>query len=203
MALTGNKPIGGQPFHILGLDLLIDRELKAWILEVNDHPSLNIYHSKEYMGMRNYDEDICETDLYVKKRVVSDCINLCMKKTSTISEIDCLGSLTKILPNSSDEEASSLNACVHALRQLFYRLAPIKNKASINSGNFEKLVTSKPIADRDLKKYDLNLIFQQESQSQKQVYFLDFCFILLSLWTKKVRTETEDDFQGFVQNLLA
>lgn len=117
MALTGNKPIGGQPFHILGLDLLIDRDYKAWILEVNDHPSLNIYHSTEAMGgSKHTDEDICETDLYVKTKVVTDCINLCMKKISTIQEIDCMGSLSKILPNSADEDADGLNSLMQSLR---------------------------------------------------------------------------------------
>jgi hypothetical protein len=35
--------ITGKPFQILGFDLLLDSNLKAWVLEVNDHPSLNIY----------------------------------------------------------------------------------------------------------------------------------------------------------------
>ena len=42
-ALSGQKDVAGKPFQILGLDLLIDKDLKAWVLEVNDHPSLNIY----------------------------------------------------------------------------------------------------------------------------------------------------------------
>jgi hypothetical protein len=42
-ALSNTMEITGKPFQILGFDLLIDRDLKAWILEVNDHPSLNIY----------------------------------------------------------------------------------------------------------------------------------------------------------------
>ena len=47
MALTGNKPLVNQPFQILGFDLMLDKNLKAWVLEVNDHPSLNIYFSTE------------------------------------------------------------------------------------------------------------------------------------------------------------
>jgi D-alanine-D-alanine ligase-like ATP-grasp enzyme len=47
--LSGGKAIEGQPFQILGFDFLIDQNLKAWILEVNDHPSLNIYFDTAFM----------------------------------------------------------------------------------------------------------------------------------------------------------
>ena len=60
-AMTGLIDSQGKPFQILGLDLLIDAELKAWVLEINDHPSLNIYFNpKETMEEREMtDEDIC------------------------------------------------------------------------------------------------------------------------------------------------
>ncbi len=64
----------------MGFDLILDEKLKAWVLEVNDHPSLNIYHSTEFLDTRpKHDEDVCPIDLYVKSRVVKDCINLARK----------------------------------------------------------------------------------------------------------------------------
>lgn len=42
-AISNQTDVAGKPFQILGFDLLIDNKLKAWILEINDHPSLNIY----------------------------------------------------------------------------------------------------------------------------------------------------------------
>lgn len=51
MTMTHNKPIPGKPFQILGLDLMIDKELKTLVLEVNDHPSLNIFfYNSEVFG---------------------------------------------------------------------------------------------------------------------------------------------------------
>ena len=76
----------------MGFDLLIDDKLKTWILEVNDHPSLNIYFDKEYMSHRVMtEEDVCPLDLYVKSRVTRDTIILA-KKTA-ISEIKSYNSL--------------------------------------------------------------------------------------------------------------
>ena len=60
---------------------MIDESLKAWILEVNDHPSLNIYFDTSFMQTRKMEEeDICQVDLYVKSRVVTDSIKLAKKK---------------------------------------------------------------------------------------------------------------------------
>jgi len=76
----------------LGFDLLIDDKLKTWILEVNDHPSLNIYFDKEYMSHRVMtEEDVCPMDLYVKSRVTRDTIILAKKVA--ISEIKSFNSL--------------------------------------------------------------------------------------------------------------
>ena len=50
LSINGNKPISGKPFQILGIDILIDEALKAWVLEVNINPSLNIYFEGDYMA---------------------------------------------------------------------------------------------------------------------------------------------------------
>lgn len=36
-----------KSFHILGIDILIDENLNAWLMEVNANPSLNVYVDKE------------------------------------------------------------------------------------------------------------------------------------------------------------
>ena len=77
----GSKECVGRPFHILGFDLMLDSMHKAWILEVNGHPSLNIYFEKEFLNIsKKSDADVCPIDLYVKGRVVKDAIKLATKK---------------------------------------------------------------------------------------------------------------------------
>ena len=34
----------GRPFHIFGIDVLIDSNLKAWLLEINISPSLTVFN---------------------------------------------------------------------------------------------------------------------------------------------------------------
>lgn len=80
MKMTRQGTVKGKPFQILGFDLLIDENLKAWILEINDNPSLNIYFDTEYMRTKKMEEyDICQVDLYVKGALVTDTILLAKK----------------------------------------------------------------------------------------------------------------------------
>ena len=37
----------GDCFQIIGVDVFIDKNLKPWVLEINDHPSMNINFNKE------------------------------------------------------------------------------------------------------------------------------------------------------------
>lgn len=80
--------------------MLIDKKLKAWVLEVNDHPSLNIYFDTS-TGLEKQEmteEDICQVDLHVKSRLVTDVVGLARKKRDDIMEISEHGSLTKVHP---------------------------------------------------------------------------------------------------------
>lgn len=79
---ANSEEINGQPFQILGFDLMIDAKLKAWILEVNAGPSLNICFQTEEINsvgkkVKTQEEgDFDPVDMFVKTRVVSDAVNL-------------------------------------------------------------------------------------------------------------------------------
>ena len=68
----------GDCFQILGFDIFIDSDLKAWIIEINDHPSLNILQTKE--GPDGLIKEPSEVDKYIKVKVVGDAIKLMSKK---------------------------------------------------------------------------------------------------------------------------
>jgi len=58
----------------LGFDVFIDSDLKVWVLEINDHPSLNILLTKE--GPKGLIKNPSEVDRYIKVKVVGDAIHL-------------------------------------------------------------------------------------------------------------------------------
>jgi len=84
--VTDGKDIKGQMFQLLGYDLMIDEDLNAWLLEINDHPSLNIYLEKE-----NPDGTTTNTlsliDLYVKKICFGDTMLLVRHGKQKVSEL--------------------------------------------------------------------------------------------------------------------
>ena len=55
--------------------------MRAWLLEINDNPSLYIYLEKDYMG-GGVEKEISRVDLEVKSTVVTDAILLAKKKES-------------------------------------------------------------------------------------------------------------------------
>lgn len=86
-SMAGQCP-DGKVFQIFGFDILLDRDLKAWILEINDHPSLNIMYTKEFMWAKKEDETLSYVDLHVKKTVMVDALKLVLKSPKKLSEID-------------------------------------------------------------------------------------------------------------------
>lgn len=114
------KLFKGQPFQVLGFDILVDQELKCWVLEINDHPSFNIYICKQpkRIGFKRLDEcqhqecPMSEVDRYVKKRIFTDVLDLVVKsRTRPVSEFagDTFGSLIKIFPSEKQEDTSAYN----------------------------------------------------------------------------------------------
>lgn len=75
---TNNKPLEGKYFQVLGYDILPDEDLNCYLLEINDHPSLNIHLEKDYMG-GGMGKTLSQIDLYVKKTVLGDAIKLAKK----------------------------------------------------------------------------------------------------------------------------
>ena len=69
----------GHVHQIFGFDILLDKDYKAWILEINDHPSFNVLYSKDFMGSKKEDEVLSFVDLHVKKTVTQECLRLVEK----------------------------------------------------------------------------------------------------------------------------
>ena len=62
-------------FHVLGLDILIDKKCKAWLMEINANPSLNVYNDKE-LPNGDIEQTLSEIDKFVKTNLVTDTIAL-------------------------------------------------------------------------------------------------------------------------------
>jgi len=67
-----------KAFHVLGLDVLIDKKFNAWLMEINSNPSLNIFLERDIPGaIEGATEKILqELDKHVKAQVVTEAIRI-------------------------------------------------------------------------------------------------------------------------------
>jgi len=98
VAATNNKPLEGKYFQILGFDILVNEALDCYLLEINDHPSLDIYLEKDFMGGGG-PKTLSKIDLHVKKTVLKDAIKVSKKK----EPVDNLGSLVRLDAKEDDK----------------------------------------------------------------------------------------------------
>ena len=97
----------GSCFQVLGFDVFIDSKLKAWVLEINDHPSLNIMLCLE--GEKGLIKEPSEVDKYIKVKVIGDAIKL-MRKYSTAearSEVEAYRCWHRLLPDHTSGDIDS------------------------------------------------------------------------------------------------
>ena len=88
-------------FQVIGFDVFVDSDLKAWVLEVNEHPSLNINLCLE--GDKGLIKHASEVDRHIKTTVVGDAIKLMKKHPKHRSEIEAYRGWRRILPSSGQE----------------------------------------------------------------------------------------------------
>eukprot|EP00347_Sterkiella_histriomuscorum_P015864 403355394 len=162
VAVASNmKPINGKYFQILGFDLLIDENLDAHLLEINDHPSLNIFLEKDYMG-GGMGKSLSQIDLYVKKRVVGDSIKLSKKSSQQLRDLQEFRSLTKIYPDEQDE-SSEVARLMNKLRQIYYEIAPCGIIKASQEYQASQYYSSTNIANSTHKVESIEKLFQNKN----------------------------------------
>ena len=73
-------------FQILGFDIFIDKNRKAWLLEINDHPSLNINFELE--GPKGLIKMESPIDKHIKCKILKDAFMIMTKQAqSTYSKL--------------------------------------------------------------------------------------------------------------------
>ena len=76
----------GDCFQLIGLDVFLDKDLKPWILEINESPSLNIELCKEGSVGQGLIKHPSEVDRYIKTLCMGDAYKLMLKTTAKNKE---------------------------------------------------------------------------------------------------------------------
>lgn len=170
-------------FQIFGFDVLIDKKLKAWLLEVNANPSLNMYLDKE-LPNGDLERTLCDLDKYLKSMVMQDAINIVKSKNSP----DVYGCFERILP-SKDSFYDQFYIWEEA-RKIFERLGGVKSPEFISSSQFQRLSKLRGMTNGKIVKasYDImykNVVNRSDSKLMAMEHFFDALEILAAKLFKK------------------
>ena len=161
-------------FHIIGVDIIFDEDCQPWLLELNGGPSFNIENP-----MRSKEEGspkISEVDLHVKSMVMGHAVKLCLKKKSIIDRYEEYDSYTQIYSPDIDQEKFQNNNILDGLYSLFGALAGQSFYPTLTMMKFTKInKILKLMAGKDLKKYELEIIYKKLLTYHDQMDF--YCFL--------------------------
>lgn len=178
-AAYGNNP-HGECFHVLGFDILLDENLKPWILEINNNPSLNIYHEDENNPDKKLKKNISKIsplDLHVKSMVVEDTLKIMSmsnEKKISIAKEGCFNSFRKILIEDNVENEKDIFGTIV---EIFGKLGGYKFKSTINASRFKKLAGLAGMTNQAFTKNDYDLLWTKmlrNNYDNKNMDFYDF-----------------------------
>ena len=139
------------------MDVLIDENLNAWLLEVNANPSLNVYTDKE-LPNGDIEQTLSELDKFVKTSLLSDVIKVVTTPNEHHKSLQELGCLQKILPidNGSLDELYLYSYA----EKMFEILAGQKSYDFITSSQFQKLSKYPGLTNAHILKAHYDIIYK-------------------------------------------
>ena len=148
------KNAQGDCFQILGFDIFLDSNLKAWLFEINDHPSLNINLEKE--GQKGLIKEVSEIDKYIKTKILGEAIGLMKKKSIKRSEIEQYKGYIRILP----DEGYDLYNAFSQLKGIYNKLQGT-SKAKLSMNKFANLSKVPGMTGEKLMKASYEIMFKR------------------------------------------
>lgn len=164
----------GKCFQVIGVDILIDENLKPWLLEINNNPSLNIEHELEVAKSG----PISPVDLMVKSMVVEDAINLVRKKPEKQLELEEFKSYEKVF-NGNEAEIEGMEV-IGKILEIYGKLSGFKFKETLGATKFVKLAGVPIVANAGIDRQSLDILFTKivGQNGTRQMDFLDFIHAL-------------------------
>lgn len=147
----------GDCFQLLGFDVFIDSNLKAWLFEINDHPSLNINLEKE--GDKGLIKEVSEIDKYLKTKVLGEAIKLMSKGPDKRGTLESYKGFMRILP---DPEYEEYNAFAQA--KIIFRKLLGKPGNSLSMNRFAALSKLPKMTNDKMQKPHYEIAYKRITQ---------------------------------------
>lgn len=162
-------------FHILGVDVLLTSDCKAWLLEINANPSLRIdFETEVSPGIT--DSHPSALDLHVKAMVVEDAILISRMKIKEQILLEKFRSYEKLLP--AEYDFSCCGEMFMALKNVFCLYTEIKNPLFVPAGKFRRIYAKiRAAACKEIIQADFDILYMRVVK-RFEVFQMDyFAFI--------------------------
>eukprot|EP00347_Sterkiella_histriomuscorum_P019520 403341319 len=187
----------GDCFQILGFDIFIDEKMKAWLFEINDHPSLNIFIEKE--GKTGLIKEPSEIDKYIKMRVLGQAIQFMKKKNIQRDTVDSFKGWHRLLPSN---EFEGYDAFYKA--KIIYDKLVAQKGGSLSSSKFAKLCKYPGMSNDNLKQPNYEIIFKRiVSQTETKSMSLEVFFDALEVLADILYPQEIEKVDALITNLIS
>jgi tubulin polyglutamylase TTLL11 len=118
-------------FQVMGVDIMLGGDGRPWLIEINANPSFKIdFEIETSPGVTQ--SIVSELDLYVKRKVIEDALEILQVKRNDQMKIERLGSYKRIQP--SGREYDECGLIFDRMRDLFEKLS-YSNKSNYMPSN--------------------------------------------------------------------
>lgn len=173
-------------FQLIGIDIMLDQNCKAWLMEINANPSLNMFLERQN-EKGEYEKTLCELDKYLKTLIIDDAIKIMRSK----KPLDDTGCWMKILPT-ENPEINQFYVWERA-RQVFELLAGIKKTEYITASQFQKLGRFPELTRTNFVKAHYDIVFKEATRKWDSNYMgMDEFFNAIELIVSKIGVEINE-----------
>ena len=109
--------------------MLVDKKLRAWLMEVNANPSLNMFLERELPSGES-EKTLSELDKYVKTLVIADALRIVKSKEPR----ERVGCFERILPRG--DAVYEKYFIWEEARKVFEKLGGVKSPEFLSSSQF-------------------------------------------------------------------